>query len=372
MATVTPAYTLTVGEPYDPVLINAIFSALTIGAILGSEIATGTITGSNIASSTITGSNITADAIGASHIASNTISADKIQSDAVTATKIQAGAVTADKIYAGAVTADKMSVTSLAAISANLGEVTSGTITAGTVRTSASPGTNRVIMDAAGLRGYDNTLGQVFNIYTDGTPPLFANGTIQSATIIDTTIISNDFKTSNTLPWIEIDDDGISFREGGTDSLYGTATYSTDESGGVYGPTQAGFIFNDGKPLFSVEKERDYADIHLYNRTASPAGACTIGDMVFVDGRLKICDTAGTGVGANWTVPGNFRGVEASGPGSPLDGDTYINSGDNKLYIYYGKAWQELHTLTPAAAELLLMESGDSLLMETGDVLLLE
>jgi len=37
---------------------------------------------------------------------------------------------------------------------------------------------NGVIMDSAGLRGYDTVLGEVFNLYTDGSAPTFSSGII--------------------------------------------------------------------------------------------------------------------------------------------------------------------------------------------------
>lgn len=365
MSTITPAYSLTCGEPYDPVLINAIFSALTIGAILGSEIATGTITGSNIASSTITGSNITADAIGASHIASNTISADHLQTDSVTSTKIYAGAVTSDKIYAGAITADKISVDNLAAISANLGEVTAGILTAPTIRTTASQTANRVIMDSSGIRGYDTTYGLTFKLPTDGTAPTFASGVIQNCTIIDTDMYSSEFRTSNTLPWVEMTSKGVAYRESGSGGLYGTATYSEDGSGGTYGAGVSGYYGNPDLPLLTVLLEREYADIRMYNRNSVPSGSNEIGDLAVVGGRLRICTTAGDGGNATWKFPGHFLGILDSAPSQAYEGDTYINTTDHKYYIRYSTAWQELHTL---AVSKLLMEDGSSyVLTEAGD-----
>lgn len=61
-----------------------------------------------------------------------------------------------------------------------------------------------------------------------------------------------------------------------------------------------------------------------------------------------------------------FQGVSASAPSSPQEGWTYINSGDNGYYIYYGGGWQLLHTLTPASLSFLLQEIGDFLLQEDG------
>jgi len=42
----------------------------------------------------------------------------------------------------------------------------------------------------------------------------------------------------------------------------------------------------------------------------------------------------------------NFMGVLSSAPASPNNGDTYIDSGDGKFYIYWG-TWQVVATLTP-------------------------
>jgi len=44
----------------------------------------------------------------------------------------------------------------------------------------------------------------------------------------------------------------------------------------------------------------------------------------------------------------SFRGVLGSDPTDAVDGDTYINSGNHTLYMYYGHLWQTLHVLTPA------------------------
>lgn len=68
----------------------------------------------------------------------------------------------------------------------------------------------------------------------------------------------------------------------------------------------------------------------------------------------------------------DFRGILASAPSSPEQGWRYVNSGDNIMYVYYGNTWQAIHTLTPAAAEYLLLETGDFMLTEAGDKIVLE
>jgi len=311
--TVTAPYNLIFGEKYDPILLNAIIGNIIVSGIsgfhilsetiTGSNIASGTVTGDRISAATISGQNIMADAIGASHIASNTISADDIQTDAITSTKILAGSITADKILAGAVTASKISVSSLDAISASLGEVTSGLVTAATVRTSASPSVSRVIMDGSGLRGYDSTLGATFKLPTDGSSPVFANGIIQSATIIDTTIISNTFQSSSELPWVEISDSGLAYRESVPGAVYGDGTLYGD--GTKYGVGVSCYFGNSAKPVLSVEAERSIADIRLYNRSSEPSGAAVIGDLAVVSGTLRLCTTAGT--------PGTYKTMATTG-----------------------------------------------------------
>jgi len=71
------------------------------------------------------------------------------------------------------------------ALTAQSGTIGGTTITAtelygGIIKTSATVdiGNNGVIMDSAGLRGYDTALGEVFNIPTDGSAPTFSSGII--------------------------------------------------------------------------------------------------------------------------------------------------------------------------------------------------
>jgi hypothetical protein len=192
-------------------------------------------------------------------------------------------------------------VSSLDAISATLGSVISGSITGVEIRTSNDPGDSRVLIDAGGLRGYDSALGLTFKIPTDGNAPLFASGQIQSATIIDTTIISNKFKSSSELPWVEVSDEGVGYRETEATGKYGSGVDYGD--GTKYGVGVTAYYGNSSRPVLSVEKERIVADIRLYNRTSDPSGAAAIGDLAVVEGKLKICTAAGTP--GTWVVVGD-------------------------------------------------------------------
>jgi hypothetical protein len=169
-------------------------------------------------------------------------------------------------------------------------------------------------MDSSGLRGYDDDLGLVFNIYTDGTPPIFSSGIINSCVIMNSTLISTDFKTSDITPWIEMTDSGVAYRIGGDGDVYGTGTYGT----AVCGTGVTAYLYNSARPLFSVEEELDYADIHLYDRTTIPTSEAKVGDLISLNGRLEMCTTGGT--------PGTFWEV-----GKDV-GDIVIQSGKKLIF----------------------------------------
>jgi len=176
-------------------------------------------------------------------------------------------------------------------------------LTAPIIQTNASPGTDRVVINSSGIHGYDDVLGATFVLPTDGSAPIFANGIIQSATIIDTSLISNDFKTSSELPWIEMTDSGIAYRETNSVGQYGSGVQYGD--GTLYGVGVSAYYGNSAKPVLSIEAERTFADIHLYARAAVPSGASTVGDLIVKSGALQLCTTSGT--------PGTYKACMLTG-----------------------------------------------------------
>lgn len=193
-------------------------------------------------------------------------------------------------------------------------------LTAPLIQTNSSPGTNRVIINSSGVRGYDATLGTTFILPTDGTAPIFANGVIQSATIIDTTIVSNDFKTSSELPWLEMSDSGFAYRETLSTRLYNTFNYGNIDDI-KYGPGVSAWYGNPDKPILSIESERKYADIHLFQRTAVPSGASLAGDLICLNNRIANCISGAT--------PGTYNYLTCSdgttgGSGTAGDGKQYV------------------------------------------------
>ena len=68
----------------------------------------------------------------------------------------------------------------------------------------------------------------------------------------------------------------------------------------------------------------------------------------------------------------NYRGALATAPGSPQNGWMYLNTTNNRMYVYHSSTWQALHELIVTGLSYLLLETGDKLLLETGDKLALE
>jgi len=77
------------------------------------------------------------------------ISADKLQANSIGANLLKAGAVTAEKLAAKAVTAEKLQVDKLSAISADMGDITAGSLNIGKGRfTVDAQGTMTIRADA--------------------------------------------------------------------------------------------------------------------------------------------------------------------------------------------------------------------------------
>lgn len=96
------------------------------------------VDGSLIVPESILANAIAAETIQAAHIASGAIVARTLAVDSVGAQAIASGVIIADHLAAGAITAEKLNVNTLSAISADLGNVTAGTITGADIRTDGS------------------------------------------------------------------------------------------------------------------------------------------------------------------------------------------------------------------------------------------
>jgi hypothetical protein len=280
-------------------------------------------------------------------------------------------------------------------IYATLGEIGGFTITSdrlygGIIQTNETVGTgsNGVVMDDAGLRVYNDILGLVVNLPSNGDAPVFSSGTITSTvfelntnailrtseTVGDGTALSYgilinntgiygcganqliddaNFKidaftgdayfngqivssqgqigsvtitseglfggliegalirspqieSSSTYPKIKINSDGISFQVTALTGTYGpegSGLYGfLYGDGTLYGGGITALLFKEDFPILTILSEQSVADIRLYNRGANPtSGTHEVGDLICVNGKLKICTLAGS--------PGTFTTV---------------------------------------------------------------
>lgn len=268
---------------------------------------------------------------------------------------------------------------------------TATTLYGGIIQTglNVGAGSNGVVMDTDGLRVYDDVLGVVVDLPSDGSAPSFSSGIIEQTifeintnsvlrtaetvgdggassagilinntglygcednqllqdanlkALIDGSIrlkgtilatggtianitITNDkltggtiegallrsgvFETSDTTPRVRIDTNGLYFQETTQVGKYGSSesgSYGFKYGDGTkYGSGILAYLFNTNFPVVSVERERNIADLRLYNRGADPTtGTHVVGDLICVGGKLKICITGGT--------PGTFQIVGA-------------------------------------------------------------
>jgi hypothetical protein len=112
----------------------------------------------------ITETQIADDAISTPKLQANAVTADQIAANAVVAGKIAANAVTAGVIQAGAVSADKINVTKIDAISADLGDITAGSLNINGRFLVAANGTVTISNASTGARlVITNSLLQVYD-----------------------------------------------------------------------------------------------------------------------------------------------------------------------------------------------------------------
>ena len=114
------------------------------------------------------------------------------------------------------------------------------------------------------------------------------------------TITGSTIQTASSGKRIKINSDGIIMYTGVGSGLYNTFKYG---SGIKYGASVLAYINNAAQAVpFYVKGEQTVADFHFFNRSSDPSGAAEVGDVCVVNGKLKICTTAGTP--GTWTIVG--------------------------------------------------------------------
>jgi hypothetical protein len=138
------------------------------------------------------------------------------------------------------------------------------------------------------------TYGQIGSVVI--TPTALIGGLIQGSEIQSPII-----ETSATLPRVRIDSNGVYYQVTESIGQYNTFKYG---DGTMYGTGVLAYLFNELYPCLTIISESSLADIRLYNRDNDPGsgtGPHEIGDLIVVDGVLKICSSAGS--------PGIFEAI---------------------------------------------------------------
>lgn len=111
----------------------------------------GQISAGQVAANAITVGTIATDAVTAGTIQAGAVGTTQLAVGGVTGVKIADGTISgATKILANSITADRMNVTDLSAVSANLGTITAGSLTAGS-SVSVGSGNGAVLLNSSGL-----------------------------------------------------------------------------------------------------------------------------------------------------------------------------------------------------------------------------
>lgn len=131
--------------------------------VSAAEIADRTITSVKLALLAVSADVIAAGAITESKLYTGAVTADKIAANTITAAKIAAKTITADEIASNTITANRMNVSELSAIAANLGSITSGTVTGALLQTSDSSNTG-IKIGTVGLDTGIFVYGQTFKL----------------------------------------------------------------------------------------------------------------------------------------------------------------------------------------------------------------
>lgn len=101
-------------------------------------------------------------------------------------------------------------------------------------------GSDGIVIDEDGIRGYNSTLGNVFNLPTDGTPPTFANGTISESTFeINTNAV---LRTSDTVGDGTANSAGVLINNTG---VYGLQANQTPATGSIRIKTEGTLFAGD-------------------------------------------------------------------------------------------------------------------------------
>ncbi len=281
------------------------------------------VTNEELNNNAVTNRNITTDAIDARVIQANAIVAGKIDADAITAREIRANAITADEINAAAITADKISANAITVsliqgkkieLKDNLNDVARVELTAQGLRAVNSAGVNTIT--------FDGSTGRI-----NATDIIVEN--VNATNVTAGTLTGRTVRTSDPLQGlgrIQLDGDSRTLSIFGTSGTrLGLMQANEDQSLG------GGFVLSGGNssyPLLSLLPGGSvFGNSPTFNFVTGVASRNAVqGRMAVLSGM----DVSGTvfltstlTVGNTATFTGTLRNTNWQGSGNGL---AYINS----------------------------------------------
>ncbi|WNF31632.1 hypothetical protein RI196_09945 [Aeribacillus composti] len=238
-------------------------------AVDTAKIKDGAITNAKISDATITGAKIANASITNAHIADATITSAKIAN--LDASKITSGTINSDRIGAASITVDKLSVSTLSAISANLGNVTAGIIDGVTIYSRRTE-----VLHGSDIRKYKITIDSGSILTELEIPPTGANRAYTSSA----ELVGNELKfiahqqtfTGTTLLNVNtsIHQSGALFWKSVYDSSLSQLVDTHLRLESDFGTSHDGYV---GHLYGGLKFLRDLAEVHVINYADNALGS---------------------------------------------------------------------------------------------------
>jgi len=297
---------------------NAITTAkINAGAVTATKIATETITANELATNSISADKIQSNAITSAKILAGEITAGKLATDSVVASNIQANAVTTAKINAGAVTADKITVSTLSAITGNLGTLTAGTIDASQVTVSNLSASNI----STGSLSAQRLILNGSTLTADGTGLKISTAGVNTIQLSDNSVTT--YTASTGVKYYDYDGTYPNGSSSETRLGYAGSTGTLSTTSGAYSPAEAVMVEtgivrlpNVSNPIITVlafcpntvqaNENSDAVYLRLQYRLASSSGGVSSASYSDIELRSITDATAEQNTGIQGIVPTSF------------------------------------------------------------------
>ena len=339
-ATITGALTLT---NVDGTTVEYIGGNLQVGSVGTVNIDNDAVTNALIATDAVNADSLAANSVTAVAILAGTITATEIAADTITANEIAANAITASEIAADAVTAAKIDVTNLAAINANMGTITAGSISSALITgdvtevypigqyyytaltsSAATLGSFTIPAPTSGiLKRQKIDVNVLFKIVNSAQTPT------SQAAIVFTVQKKSKGVNAVTVGTVTVETESLSYNQ--LLSISGNVLDNIDISGGVAASADAS---GSNEPAYIQAVYYDSGS----NKTFIQCSAYT--DLFSTGNTLYFSDSKFTSAGT-WVTPTTTETIYVATPPDPIAG-----VGSASVYLPFKMSYGQTTTLT--------------------------